>query len=495
MDVGLLPSTVYTYTISANQSDGRTGSASVPFTTLPARNPDGFTAVQVAQGAARLNWESVPGVSYYVVLGPGSSTGGVKVIGETTFIATGVPTGLQTWLVGSYYDPAPASTTGVGPNAVSSAASQFPTAQANILAPTTTVAAPPAPTTTRRTALDPGLFGFKFVNTFANSFIGPPVNMTTGGLCGGMSYSVLDYFNAKLPISTQDYRPANSTTLHGYLYNRQVASLVANADKWAEYLFNPGGARSAEFFNWGLNERLVELKSFIDRGVPVPLGMKSPNGGIDGDHQVIAIGYDMGRYQGGLGPFKEDFKLFILDPNFPEKTMTLVPNIAALEFRYVEDTTKRWRSYFVDGRYGAMTPPNIPNPAYPNDGLVHELQIVFETGADDMRGGADHVDLTLRMADLSTQTYPNISLGGRWLPNYVETVQLVLTKPVPRSSIKSMQITTNATGGLNGDNWDMASVVARAVVNGVRTSGYTSSPAVPNRFTGSQTPFVVTLIP
>jgi hypothetical protein len=496
MDVGLLPSTAYTYTIAANQPDGRAGSSSVAFTTLPPRNPIGFTAAQVAQGAARLRWLPVPGVSYYVVLGPGSSNGGVKVIGDTTFIATGVPAGLQTWSVGSYYDPAPASaTTGVGPNAVSTPAAQFPTAQATIVAPPTTPAAPAASTTARRTNLDPAIAGFKFVNTFANSFIGPPVNVTTGGLCGGMSYAVLDYYNATVPISTQDYRPANSTILHGYLYNRQVASLVANADKWAEYIFNPGGARSAEFFNWGLNERLVELKSFIDRGVPVPLGMKSPNGGIDGDHQVIAIGYDMGRYQGGLGPFKEDFKLFILDPNFPEKTMTLVPDVAALEFHYAENTSKRWRSYFVDGRYGATTPPNIPNPAYPNDGLVHELQIEFTTGADDMRGGADHVDLVLRMADNSTQSYPNVSLGGRWLPNYTETVQLVLKTPVAKSAIKSMQISTNSTGGLNGDNWDMQSVVARAVVNGVRTSSYTSSPAVPIRFTGSQTPFVVNLLP
>ncbi|MEO6525907.1 MAG: hypothetical protein ABIP93_04730 [Gemmatimonadaceae bacterium] len=497
MDVGLLPSTAYTYTISANQPDGRSGSASVAFTTLPPRNPAGFTAAQVAQGAARLRWLPVPGVSYYVVLGPGSSNGGAKVVGDTQFIATAVPTGLQTWSVGSYYDPAPGSTTtGVGPNAVSTPAAQFPTAQANIAAPSTTVpVAPPGSTTAKQTNLDPGVFGFKFINTFSNSFIGPPVSMTTSGLCGGMSYAVLDYYNAKIPIGGQDYRPANGTTLHGYLYNRQVTSLTANIDKWVEYSVNPFGSRSAEFFNWGLNERLTELRSFIDRGVPVPLGMKSPNGGIGGDHQVIAIGYDMGRYQGALGEFKEDLKLFILDPNHPGKTVTLVPDVAALEYHYVEWPNEKWRSYFVDGRYSAMTPPNIPNPAYPNDGLAHELEITFTTGADDMRGGADHVDLVLRMADNSTQSYTNISLGGRWLPNYFETVQLVLTTPVAKSAIKSMQISTNSTGGLNGDNWDMKSVLARAVVNGVRTGSYTSSPDVPFRFTGAQIPFVVNLLP
>src|SRR5437764_9554115 len=47
---------------------------------------------------------------------------------------------------------------------------------------------------TRRTNFDPAKNGFKFVNTFKNNFIGPPVNMQTNGLCGGMSYPLLDYF-------------------------------------------------------------------------------------------------------------------------------------------------------------------------------------------------------------------------------------------------------------------------------------------------------------
>ena len=492
-DKGLLPGIAYTYTISANQADGSSGSASVAYTTPPPVNPSGFTAAQVAQGAARLIWQPVPGASYYVVLGPGSSNGGVKV-SDTTFIVTGAPSGLQTWSVGSYYDPAPPSTsTTVGPGAVSTPAAQFSTAQANIRAPSVAPAAPPASTTARRTNLDPTIYGFRFINTFANSFIGPPVSVTTGGLCGGMSYAVLDYYNAKIPIPLQDYRPANTTPLQGYLYNRQVTSLVANVDKWAEYIFNPGGSRSLEFFNWGLNERLIELRSFIDRGVPVPLGLKSPNGGIDGDHQVLAIGYDLGRYQGGLGPFKEELKLLILDPNFAGKTMTLVPDTAALEFYYVEAPGERWRSYFVDGRYATTTPPSVPNPTYPNDGLAHELLVEFTTGLDDMRGGADHVDLMIRLANGSTQTYTNISLGGRWLPGYTETVQIVLTTPVPRASIKRLEIWTNATAGLNGDNWDLASLVARVVGNGIQSGNYTTSPNVPYRFTAASTPWVVDL--
>ena len=40
---------------------------------------------------------------------------------------------------------------------------------------------------------------------------------------------------------------------------------------------------------------------------------------------------------------------------------------------------------------------------------------------DDM-GGADHVDVTVRLSDNTSQYYPNISQNGIWLANYHETV-------------------------------------------------------------------------
>src|SRR5215472_17393503 len=66
--------------------------------------------------------------------------------------------------------------------------------------------------------------------------------------------------------------------------------------------------------------RIEELRSFIDRGTPVPLGLQGD--GNTGNHQVVAVGYDMGRYRGDLGAFETDFKIFIYDPNHPHQTMT-----------------------------------------------------------------------------------------------------------------------------------------------------------------------------
>src|SRR5919199_1099559 len=182
--------------------------------------------------------------------------------------------------------------------------------------------------TKKMTEFRPEKNGFNFGNPFKNDFI-PAFDVRTSGLCGGMSYAALDYWFSGVPVPVQPFPPANGTTLYNYLYDRQVTSLLSNADKWAELYFNPGGARNTEFFHWGISakkgERIDELRSYIDSGSPCVLGMYGVEG--TGDHQVLAIGYDMGRYQGDLGPHIEDFKIFICDPNHPGQTMTLVPDV------------------------------------------------------------------------------------------------------------------------------------------------------------------------
>lgn len=456
-DSGLRPATAYTYTVRAIQADGREGKTDVLFTTPPAVNPSGFTARQTGDGQVQLSWQPVNDASYYVLLGPGSSFGGVKVSGATSFTVTGVPAGLQTWAVASYYEPGPVSTVGT----------EFSTAQLTVAAaPAPTPPPPPAPAvslTAKWTAFKPAIHGFRFGNDFSNSFMPPPINMVTSGLCGGMSYAVLDWYNAGRPILSQTYRPANNTPLQQYLYGRQVTSLLQNLDKWAEVGLNPDGARNTEFFNWGLTARLTELRSFIDRGVPVPLGLKGIGAILEhSDHQVLAIGYDMGS-AGNLG----ELKIYLLDPNFPKEIVTLVPDIAENLFYLLEHSDNRWRTYFVDGKYAPMTPPNIVNPSYPSDGLVHELLFTFYTGpAFDLRGGADHVDLTITLSDNTSQSYTNISQDGRWLKSYFETAQVILSRPVPRAMIRSITISTNAPGGFNSANWDMGSWWVEAVVGG-----------------------------
>src|SRR5262249_574452 len=267
----------------------------------------------------------------------------------------------------------------------------------------------------RHTTFDPARDGFRFPNSFQNLVQLPAgVNIRTGGLCGGMAYSALDYFLSHRTIPQQDYLPAESTPLQRYIYDRQMASLTSNVDKWAEVEFNPLSARDSEFFNWGLQGsgggRLEELRSFIDRGMPVPLGLKADHGG---DHQVLAIGYDMGRYRGDLGAFQGDLKIFVYDSNHPGRTMTLVPDVANKVYRYpaasADGDTNTWRTYFVDKKYRSQLPPGNLNVIYPSDGLAHELILTFATGADDLRGENDNIDLTINLLDGTQQRYPAIN--------------------------------------------------------------------------------------
>jgi hypothetical protein len=334
---------------------------------------------------------------------------------------------------------------------------------------------------------DPAKNGFNFVNDFKNDFISA-LSVTTGGLCGGMSYTALDYYFAHAGVPRQDFRPANGTTLQSYLYNRQVESIKSNLDRWTELGFNPGGARDSEFFNWGLQGssggRLEELRSFLHNGTPVPLGLQGD--GQTGTHQVVAIGYDMGRYKGDLGAFESDLKIFLYDPNHPNQTMTLVPDPAKHIYYYPSGGYgETWRTYFVDKNYHAQRPPAIPNPLYPKDGLLHELVLQFNTGSDDLRGGS-RIDLTINSFDGTQQQYPNINLSARWLDHYTESAAIVLTRPVPISQVRSLVLTGAAgfvSGSMGGDNWDMDQVVVQVYATGARQQPPLKT-AGPFRFTG-----------
>jgi hypothetical protein len=324
--------------------------------------------------------------------------------------------------------------------------------------------------TSKMTGFDVTTHGLRFLNDFRNSVFGPPIKVTTGGLCGGMSYTALDFYLAKVETPKQDYRPAHSFVLQTYLYQRQETSLLENLDKWVAYHANPFGTRNLEIFNWGLREQLAVLRTYIDRGVPVPLGLKWTGGDLAGkDHQVLAIGYDMGRYKGDVGNYKEDLKIFLYEPNHPGKVITLVADASKLEFYYAERPDKRWRSYFVDDKYRAMSPPTIPNPVEFNqveDGLVHALRLNFQTGVEELRGGSLHVNLKILFTDGTEKDYQNISQGGRWLPGYWETVEVALTTPRRFEEIRSIMINTNNTIGITGDRWDMESVDIYAIGGG-----------------------------
>lgn len=339
----------------------------------------------------------------------------------------------------------------------------------------------------RMTRFDPNIHGFRFANTFNNDVV-REIDLRTSGLCGGMVYSALDYFNASMPIPTQGYKPAVHTPLHDYIYNRQVTSITGNIDKWTELGFNPLGARNGEFFRWGLQGfgggRLQELRARIDRGQPVPLGLWHYDGARGGDHQVLAIGYDLGRYRGDLGAHQEDLRIFVYDPNVPGSTMTLVPDLARGGFRYLE-SDKMWLTYFVDAKYGAQRPTVAAAaesaPADPN--LVRELLVTIRTGGDDLRGGNDNVDLALDTR-LGRQVWRNANGGRRWLGNYEQTLSLPVRGSVRLSDLRGLDLVTGFGGGIGGDNWNVDGVTVQAVTGSGAFQIYDRQGTPLVRFTG-----------
>ncbi|GAA1108134.1 hypothetical protein [Kitasatospora arboriphila] len=333
----------------------------------------------------------------------------------------------------------------------------------------------------RMTSFSPASNGFQFRNDFTTE---PIQNLRFGGLCGGMAYSALDYYYTHQPIPQQNILPATGTKLFNQIYSRQVPSITDNVDKWAELMVNPFGWRTNEFFNWGLQGfnggRLQELQRSIDAGRPVPLGLfKAGNGGAGPHHQVVAIGYDLGRYRGDLGAFKEDLKIFIYDPNHPGQTVTLVPSVADHSYHYLEFPGESWMTYFVDSKYRTTTPLSLLDEPGNQGATPNQLAVTIGTGGDDLRGGSDNANIVVTFTDGRQQFFDNINNGARWIDNYAQTVVL----PIYPGNAKVRSVVLSTTGG---DNWNVNTLTVKTLA-GQMLYQASGNPLV--RFTGAHIPY------
>lgn len=318
--------------------------------------------------------------------------------------------------------------------------------------------------TARMTAFDPERHGFRFINTFKT--VTGVFDFTTGGLCGGMAWAALDYWKAGMARPEQNFTPVNGTTLQSYLYARTMTAIESHLDKYVELNFNPGGARNSEFFNWGLQGtgggRLQELRAKIDAGEPVPLGLKSLNADIGSDHVVLAYGYDMGRYAGDMGANKEDLKIFIYEPNFGARRMTLIPKMDRQQWCYeavpgvIADGEKCWQTYFVQQNYRPSPAPAIPA------GPVKDMLLHITTGGDDLRGGNDNVDGFVVLNNGARYDSRNMNQSQRWIDNTTQTVAISLPASVRTHDISRivLEVRNSFSNNIFGDNWNVEGVDA-----------------------------------
>ncbi|MCH6264573.1 hypothetical protein [Neobacillus citreus] len=177
----------------------------------------------------------------------------------------------------------------------------------------------------------PSTAGFKFGNSFPHvplkkfDIMGRQITIGNAsyGLCGGMVFAVMDYFEANMPLPSNQAAPS-AGPLFDFIVNRQINSLNLPLGfiKYL-YLMNPvlpddetmaskiGAAPHGRSWRMIINE-WPRIKNDLDHGKLSPLGLvrvKSLNPFQFGkNHQVLAYGYHLN---------KNDLSINIYDPNYP----------------------------------------------------------------------------------------------------------------------------------------------------------------------------------
>lgn len=146
------------------------------------------------------------------------------------------------------------------------------------------------------------------------------------GLCGGMTFTAMDYWHKQWVIARGNNindQPARDTAtgsaLRDYLWNRLIDSVRDNVETFITWMgvyhFDPLNG-SQWLMNHTANE-LTSLKTTIDGGTPVPIGLVGDTWNPFDNHQVLVYGYN--------DNMDGTCTLFIYDNNAPdtETTVTL----------------------------------------------------------------------------------------------------------------------------------------------------------------------------
>jgi hypothetical protein len=280
--------------------------------------------------------------------------------------------------------------------------------------------------TSQMTQFKPSEHGFKFNNrfepatpTYLNTFLG---RIKTGdaskGMCGGMVFAALDYFNAGMPIPTDEILPENQD-LFDYIFMRLLQSfdLPFGPLRYIELMHPkyPDGKTSRGRYGvipagraWQMiRVEWPKIKMQLDAGRPCPLGLvhiKSTDlKRLGENHQVLAYGYEL---------INNELTLFIYDPNYHDNDkVTLSLNIKdpnhPVEVKYWRN--KKVNCFFME-HYAFSMPPGIET-------LPGRI-LLFE----DKNFGGKSIDIEKGTPDLSMYTEGNFDertssfaiLSGNW---------------------------------------------------------------------------------
>lgn len=169
-----------------------------------------------------------------------------------------------------------------------------------------------------KTGFDPQTHGFKFINSFKLKlpvkfklpFAGEiDLSEVMFGLCGGMCFAALDYYNAQFTVPGETNVDKIEGRLYTYLAGRQLDSIpLPNLIKVIEWMLRENGDLGVRMVRY----EIPKLRRALDKGQPVVIALIRVQG-LDNptqNHQVLATGYDFDVQA-------KKMTIFLYDPNHP----------------------------------------------------------------------------------------------------------------------------------------------------------------------------------
>lgn len=174
-----------------------------------------------------------------------------------------------------------------------------------------------------------------------------PIGDASNGLCGGMVFTALDVFLARLPPIPDTTNPAQGSPLFNYIVSRLFASfnIPGGVLKYYEWMNTPDHDTGILFairrgVAWHtIVEELPKIKADIDSGNPSPLGLVTVYSANPGDlgknHQVLAYAYEQDNagnvkiqlYDPNTAPPSSDGVFLSLNINDPTHTTPITHNV------------------------------------------------------------------------------------------------------------------------------------------------------------------------
>lgn len=183
------------------------------------------------------------------------------------------------------------------------------------------------------------------------------------GMCGGMAFAALDYFlQDKLPPRGKHAKdqpdPADEKgkRLRDYLWRRQVESFRANAPQllaWMVLLHLPIPFAGPGWLLTKTRQEFDKLKHHIDDGTPWPLCLIGTSTNPFDNHQVLAYGYE--------DPDSGTATIFLYDMNCPGAEQKLELDLRGDHLRAKESCASQargpLRGFFCEAYQPDKPPP------------------------------------------------------------------------------------------------------------------------------------------